>query len=181
MITKKQEKKISKHLSYLLRHSKNIVNMDEYGYVDIKDLIDYINNTNDLLFSIEELQNLVETNNKNRFKYNIDKTKLKACQGHSIDIKLELQSLKPKHKLYHGTSVKNLKNILEFGIQKMSRHHVHLSKDIETAKNVGSRHGKPIILELDTAKMHLDSINFYKSENDVWLVDYVNPKYIKIL
>lgn len=80
--------------------------------------------------------------------------------------------------MYHGTAQNNIESILEIGIEKRSRQHVHLSQDKETATKVGMRHGKPIILTIKTKEMFDDKIEFYLSENNVWLTDFVDAKYI---
>ncbi len=115
---------------------------------------------------------------KKRFAFNEDHTKIRASQGHSIAIDLALVSQQPPEFLYHGTARANISSILETGIEKRNRQHVHLSSDKETAVKVGSRHGEPVVLTIRTGKMHNDGILFYQSENGVWLTDYVNTKYI---
>lgn len=131
-------------------------------------------------FSIEELEEIVTTNDKKRFSFNEDKTMIRASQGHSVEINLAIQPITPPNVLYHGTSQKNLDSILEKGIQKMSRQHVHLSADKETAFKVGSRHSKPVILTINTAQMHQDGLLFYQSDNGVWLTEAVASQYIKL-
>lgn len=128
--------------------------------------------------TFEELDEIVETNDKKRFIFNEDKTRIRANQGHSIDINLALIPQKPPKFLYHGTAQSNIDSIFEKGIEKRNRQHVHLSQDIETATKVGMRHGKPVILTIDTEKMFDDGIEFYLSENNVWLTDFVDIKYI---
>jgi len=131
-------------------------------------------------FSMEELEEIVATNDKKRFSFNEDKTRIRANQGHSLEVDLALQSIIPPDVLYHGTAEKNLPSILEKGIQKMSRQHVHLSKDKETAFKVGSRHGKPVILTINAAQMHKDGLLFYQSDNGVWLTNTVARQYINL-
>lgn len=105
---------------------------------------------------------------------------IRASQGHSIDVDLKLKALAPPEVLYHGTSEKNFKLIRKSsGLSKMNRQHVHLSGDKETAINVGSRHGKVIVLVIDTKSMHKDGYKFYRSENGVWLTDNVPSRYFK--
>lgn len=120
----------------------------------------------------------METNDKKRFIFNQDKTRIRANQGHSIDINLALIPKQPPEFLYHGTAQSNIDSIFEKGIEKINRQHVHLSEDKETATKVGMRHGKPIILTINTEKMFDDGIEFYLSENNVWLTDFVDIKYI---
>lgn len=129
---------------------------------------------------MEELEEIVTTNDKKRFSFNEGKTMIRANQGHSVEINLALQAIIPPDVLYHGTAEKNLGSILEKGIQKMSRQYVHLSNDKETAFKVGSRHGKPLILTINTAQMHQDGLLFYQSDNGVWLTDAVAKQYIQL-
>jgi putative RNA 2'-phosphotransferase len=128
---------------------------------------------------MEELEEVVATNTKKRFSFNEDKTKIKANQGHSIKVDLALQPKQPPSYLYHGTVEKFLQSIREKGLIKGSRHHVHLSADKETAINVGSRRGKPIILTIKSGEMHAQNHIFYQSENGVWLTETVPTEYIE--
>lgn len=174
-----EKKKISKFLSYVLRHHPELINLnlDENGWANVDELI--TKSTNDSQgFTFEELDEIVRTNAKKRFAFNEDKTRIRASQGHSIGINLALIPQQPPEFLYHGTAQHNIQSILKNGIEKRSRQHVHLSIDKETATNVGMRHGKPIILTVRTQKMFEDGIEFYLSENGVWLTDDVDAKYI---
>lgn len=178
-MTEQHKKKTSKFLSYVLRHHPELINLnlDENGWANVDELI--TKSTNDSQgFTFEELDEIVETNDKKRFIFNEDKTRIRANQGHSIDINLALIPQQPPEFLYHGTAQSNIDSILEKGIEKRNRQHVHLSQDIETATKVGMRHGKPIILTINTEKMFDDGIEFYLSENNVWLTDFVDIKYI---
>ena len=153
------------------------MNLDENGWANVDELI--TKSTNDSQgFTFEELDEIVETNDKKRFIFNEDKTRIRANQGHSIDINLALIPQQPPEFLYHGTAQGNIESILEKGIEKRSRQHVHLSQDKETATKVGMRHGKPIILIINTGKMFEDGLKFYLSENNVWLTDFVDATYI---
>ncbi|REC45805.1 RNA 2'-phosphotransferase [Chryseobacterium sp. 5_R23647] len=178
-MNEQQKKKTSKFLSYVLRHHPELIhlNLDENGWANVDELI--VKSTNDSQgFTFEELDEIVETNDKKRFIFNEDKTRIRANQGHSIDINLALIPQQPPEFLYHGTAQGNIDSILEKGIEKRSRQHVHLSQDKETATKVGMRHGKPVILTINTQKMFDDGIEFYLSENNVWLTDFVDIKYI---
>ena len=124
------------------------------------------------------LEIVVETNDKKRFAFNENKTRIRANQGHSVEIDLALKPIVPPEFLYHGTAEKSLNSIFENGIQKMNRQHVHLSQDKETALKVGSRHGKPIILTILSEQMYQDGNLFYQSDNGVWLTDFIDIKYI---
>ncbi|MGE8432839.1 RNA 2'-phosphotransferase [Chryseobacterium joostei] len=174
-----ETKKISKFLSLILRHQPESVGLklDENGWADVEELRTKSAKKR-MHFTIEELDEVVETNNKKRFAFNDDKTKIRASQGHSIDIDLALETLQPPEFLYHGTAETNISSILEKGIEKRNRQHVHLSADKETSTKVGMRHGKPIILTIRTGKMHEDGLFFYQSANGVWLTEFVDSKYI---
>lgn len=174
-----ENKKISKFLSLILRHQPETIHLklDENGWADVSELIAK-SAKNRMHFTLEELDEVVETNNKKRFAFNDDKTKIRANQGHSIDIDLALIPQQPPEFLYHGTAEVNIASILEKGIEKRNRQHVHLSSDKETATKVGMRHGKPVILTIRTGEMFKDRIQFYLSDNGVWLTDYVDVKYI---
>lgn len=178
----KEKKKTSKFLSYVLRHHPELIglDLDENGWANVDELI--TKSANDSQgFTFEELDEIVQTNSKKRFAFNEDKTEIRASQGHSIDINLALIPQRPPEFLYHGTAQNNLESILEHGIEKRNRMHVHLSTDKETATNVGMRHGKPMILTITTGKMFEAGIEFYISDNEVWLTDFVDPKYISQL
>lgn len=178
-MNEEQKKKTSKFLSYVLRHHPELINLnlDENGWANVDELI--TKSTNDSQgFTFEELEEIVQTNEKKRFAFNEDKTRIRASQGHSIEINLALISQQPPEFLYHGTAQSNIESILEKGIEKRSRQHVHLSQDKETATSVGMRHGKPIILTIKTKVMFDDGIEFYLSDNNVWLTDFVDAKYI---
>lgn len=178
-MNEQQKKKTSKFLSYVLRHHPELINLnlDENGWANVDELI--AKSTNDSQgFTFEELNEIVETNDKKRFIFNEDKTRIRANQGHSIDINLALIPQHPPEFLYHGTAQSNIESILENGIEKRNRQHVHLSQDKETASKVGMRHGKPVILTINTQKMFEDGLEFYLSENNVWLTDFVDIKYI---
>lgn len=158
-------------LAYLLRHDKEY-QFDEHGYRDINDLI------NNHGYTFEEIQYIVDTNNKKRFEFNEDKTKIRARQGHSVNVNVDLTEKLPPDILYHGTALKYVDNIKNVGITSKSRLYVHLSDNIETALNVGKRHGQPIVLKIDCKSMARDGIKFYLSNNNVWLTKYIDPKYI---
>ncbi|WP_312075120.1 RNA 2'-phosphotransferase [Chryseobacterium sp.] len=178
-MNEQHKKKTSKFLSYVLRHHPELIglDLDQNGWANVDELIKKsTNDTQGLTF--EELCEIVETNDKKRFVFNEDKTRIRANQGHSIAIDLNLKPQQPPEFLYHGTAQANVDSILENGIEKRSRQHVHLSLDKETATKVGMRHGKPIILTILSGKMHQDRNLFYLSENGVWLTDFVDAKYI---
>ncbi len=140
-------------------------------------LIDKMNSKG-VKVTMELLEHVVATNSKKRFSFNEDKTKIRASQGHSINIDLQFSSVQPPAALYHGTAERSIASILQNGLQKRNRQHVHLSADIETAINVGKRHGKPVVLIVDAATMHAEGLEFYLSANGVWLTDNVPSKYL---
>ena len=176
-IEKNREKEISKHLSYVLRHRPDSIGiqLDSQGWTDIELLMEKMK------ISQSELEFVVKNNSKNRFSISDDKNSIRANQGHSVKIELGLPTKIPPAKLYHGTTINSYESIKKDGLLKMKRNHVHLSSDMATAKQVGSRHGKPIILVIDCEKMIAENIKFYQSDNGVWLTEYVNPKFISEL
>lgn len=164
----------SKRMSYLLRHhpEEASLDIDEYGYVSVNVLL------TDLGVIPEELQSIVDTDDKKRFVFNHDKTKIKCAQGHSIQVRLELPESIPPSTLYHGTAAKFLPAIKVEGIRPMTRQYVHLTDKKDTAFAVGRRHGKPVILTIQTAQMIADGHVFYLTENNVWLTATVPSKYM---
>ncbi|SHE78923.1 RNA 2'-phosphotransferase [Dysgonomonas macrotermitis] len=178
-MTEQDKKRIGKFLSLILRHDpqKIGIELDEQGWAKVSELIEKCKKHR-YHFSREDLIEIVETNDKQRYSFNEKRSKIRANQGHSIDIDLALSPTEPPEYLYHGTATRFLSSIMEQGIVKGSRQHVHLSKNKETADKVGSRHGKPAILTIMSGKMYTDGILFYQSENGVWLTDYVDTKYI---
>lgn len=174
-----KKKNPDRFLSLILRHKPEEANieLDENGWTDVKYLIKRLDSMG-YEIDMEILEEIVETNNKKRFAFNDKKTKIRASQGHSVNVDLQLKPQTPPDELYHGTVGKALSGIFKEGLKKVSRHAVHLSHETETATNVGSRRGSAIILKIDSKQMHLDGIKFYKSANGVWLVDEVPSKYI---
>ena len=172
--------KIGKYISLILRHKPELIDlkMDEHGWVDVDELLKGINKSGRFI-NKEILDLIVKTNNKKRYQYNNDHTKIRANQGHSIKVDVDLQEKKPPDILYHGTAKKNLDKIKESGIRKMNRLHVHLSKDIETAVKVGKRHGQPVVLIINTKAMVKDGYKFYYSYNGVWLCDDIAYSYVE--
>lgn len=179
MIDEKTAKGISKLLSLVLRHAPETIKLqlDENGWAMVSELIAQCNKYGKKL-DRELLSYIVENNDKKRFVFNEDQTKIRANQGHSIEVELNLKEVEPLAYLYHGTVAKSLQSIGAEGLKKMSRQHVHLSSDKETAIKVGSRRGLPHILTVKSGEMFKDGFKFYLSENKVWLTDEVPPKYI---
>lgn len=179
MIDQKHLNKRSKFLSLVLRHKPEEIGLqlDKQGWADVDELITKMNAIGQSL-NRETLEEIVATNAKKRFAFNADKTRIRANQGHSINIDLGYTPQTPPAILYHGTGNKYVDSIYQTGLQKKNRHHVHLSSDIETAKAVGQRHGKPVVFKLDVAAMLKDGIVFYVANNGVWLTDEVLPNYL---
>lgn len=173
----KDSTRLSKRISFILRHSPESIGqeIDKAGWMNVQPLIKALNITK------EELDSVVKNCNKQRYEYNENQTKIRARQGHSVEVDLGYKECKPPMFLYHGTSTNSLDSIFISGIKKMNRHHVHLSFDEETAKNVGGRHGSPIILRINAEEMWNNGEKFYLSNNNVWLTEYVDPKYFSIL
>lgn len=170
----------SKFISLILRHKPDIIGitLDEHGWANVDELLTGLNKAGHIV-CMKDLEDIVSTDNKQRYSFNGDKTLIRANQGHSINVDVELQEVEPPSILYHGTTKDVLESIYEQGIKPMSRLYVHLSKDIDTATIVAKRRRKPIILEVDTEQMRKDNIKFYLSSNGVWLTKYVDSKYIK--
>ena len=178
------EKKLtntSKFISLVLRHKPDEIGLqlDANGWADVNELLDKTN-AKGVKIDLDILNEIVETNEKKRFSFNEDFTKIRANQGHSIEVDVELRKAEPPAILYHGTAKKNEEAILKGGLNKMSRLHVHMSDNIETALMVGKRHGQPIVFIVDAAQMYVDGLGFFISENKVWLTEYVPAKYLKI-
>ncbi len=177
----KKAKKRSKFFSQLLRHRPELVGLEleEGGWVEVKEFLEKINNyKNGNSITFEELEYIVATNDKQRFGFNEDKTKIRANQGHSIEVAMNYEATIPPPILYHGTATKNVDSILQNGILKRNRQYVHLSADIETAQKVGKRHGKPYIFEIKTIKMQEVGLLFYQAKNGVWLIDAVPKEFL---
>jgi len=173
--------KVSRLLSNVLRHKPdNIgIKLDKNGWTSVEVLLVKLIEYNKGV-TMSELEEIVELNGKKRFKFNDDKSKIRASQGHSVPVDLELPNSRPPMKLYHGTIAKSADLIIQNGMSKMGRHAAHLSVDIETAVNVGSRRGEAIILEINSGGMYADGYKFQVSDNGVWLTDEVPSKYISI-
>jgi putative RNA 2'-phosphotransferase len=180
MISEKQLNNISKFLSLVLRHQPETIGiqLDQNGWTDIAELIEK-SNSYGIKFDRETLNHIVETNSKKRFAINDTLDKIRASQGHSIEIDLGYTNQKPPEILYHGTGEKSVQSILDTGLEKRNRQHVHLSSDLETALKVGQRHGKPFIFKVLAEQMYNDNFQFYISDNGVWLTDNVPTIYLK--
>lgn len=179
MLNEKETTRISKFLSLVLRHKPETIGitLDENGWTPVTTLIEKLALAGTQI-DIDILKHVVDTNAKKRFAFNDTFDKIRASQGHSITIELGYDQQLPPAILYHGTAVQHIDSILSTGLNKGSRHQVHLSADINTAISVGKRHGKPIVLEISAEKMHNDGFTFFVSENNVWLTDNVPVEYI---
>lgn len=167
----------SKYFSYLLRHNPEEVGLtlDSEGWANVDELISKTTKYN---LTNEIIDIVVETNDKQRFKLSEDKKKIKANQGHSIDVDLNLDALEPPQNLLHGTAERFIESIFYEGLKKQKRHHVHLSESNAVAETVGCRYGRLVILNVDSQKMHKDGFKFYKTANNVWLVEDVPVEYL---
>lgn len=171
--------KLSVFISLVLRHKPEAANvkLDEFGYVNVEDLIKGVNATGRSM-DFETLLAIVNEDQKKRYSFDELMTKIRANQGHSVDVKIPFKELTPPAFLYHGTAQTSLQSILSTGLNKRNRLFVHLSENEETALQVGKRHGVPIILTVDAGRMHKDGHRFYLSENHVWQVEFVPSAYI---
>lgn len=175
----KQLKGTSKFISLVLRHKPEEIGLalDENGWANVTELIERMGKRGHK-FDFTTLKEIVDTNEKKRFSFNEDFTKIRANQGHTIEVDVELKATTPPAVLYHGTAAKSVDSIMQSGLNKMQRLHVHLSADYETAVKVGQRHGKPVVLTVDATAMQAEGHTFYLSENNVWLVAEVPVKYL---
>ena len=172
-------KSTSKFLSLILRHKPQLIGLqlDEHGWADVDDLIRRVNRKRPL--DLPTLEQIVAQDEKQRYSFSADKKLIRANQGHSIAVDVELDELEPPKILYHGTGEKFASSIRAKGLLKMSRLYVHLSSDIDTATKVGSRHGVPKIFIVESGKMFADGCKFFRSVNGVWLTEHVPAKYLK--
>lgn len=169
-------------MSLILRHRPDVINiyMDEHGYVFVDDLICKISEHKNIEFTLADLNRIVATDEKQRYSFNSNRTKIRANQGHSISVDVELKESNPPPILYHGTSINNITNIMNLGLVKMDRLYVHMTEDEQAAKETGARYGKPVVLKINAAEMCKHGYKFFVSENNVWLTDHVPFKYIEI-
>lgn len=165
---------LSKFLSLVLRHQPEKIGLtlDPSGWANVDELLQKVN------IDRPTLERIVAENDKQRFAFSPDGTKIRASQGHSIQIDLQLTPLSPPDVLYHGTATRFQESILEKGLLARSRQYVHLSKDIATALTVGSRHGKPLVFSVNARAMEQDGLKFFLSDNGVWLTEHVPVKYL---
>ena len=172
-------KETSKYMSLILRHKPETIgiSLDEHGWANVDELIAGISKTHEINMDI--LEEIVSSDEKQRYSFNDDKTKIRANQGHSIQVDVELEEKEPPMILWHGTGEKFVASIDEQGLIPKSRLYVHLSQDEETAFKVGTRHGKPVLYMVKAADMFKDGYKFYLSKNGVWLTKEVPVKYLE--
>ncbi len=171
-------KETSKFISLILRHKPETIGitLDEHGWANVDELIAGIAKTHPIDMAI--LEQIVAEDEKQRYSFNEDKTLIRANQGHSIPVDVELEEKQPPEILYHGTGEKYVSSINEQGLIPKSRLYVHLSKDEKTAVKVGQRHGKPVIYKVKSGEMYNDGYKFFRSVNGVWLTKSVPVKYL---
>lgn len=175
--------KLSIFISLVLRHKPDAagIKLDSHGWADVTELINGIQHTGREI-DMSVLEEIVRTDEKKRYSFNEDRTKIRANQGHSIPVDVGLKEAMPPEFLYHGTADRFEDGIMKEGLKPMSRLYVHLSKDVDTALNVGRRHGNhPVVFRICSRRMHEDGVRFYLSENGVWLTKKVPPEYIERL
>ncbi len=171
---------ISRYMSLILRHKPDVIgiSLDEHGWANVNELINGIAKNN-AGFNMESLEEIVRTDSKQRYSFNDDKTLIRANQGHSIPVDIELEEKEPPEYLYHGTGEKYVESINRQGLIPKSRLYVHLSKNVKTAESVGERHGRPIVYLVHSGKMYKDGYKFYLSANGVWLTKKVPVEYLQ--
>ena len=171
--------KYSRFLSLILRHQPETagITLDPQGWADVSALIAGMQAAGTPM-TAELLDEIVRTDEKMRYSYNADRTKIRANQGHSIHVELGLVPVQPPEILWHGTASRFLDSILTEGLKPMSRQYVHLSPDEETARKVGQRHGKPVILRVNAGEMFRAGMQFFRAENGVWLTYLVPPEFL---
>ncbi len=169
----------SRYLSLILRHRPETIGitLDEHGWADVEELITKVSRTH--LLDRELLDKIVAEDDKQRYSYNEDGTKIRANQGHSIPVDVELEEMTPPEFLWHGTGEKYVKSIDSQGLLPKSRLYVHLSSDHETAKKVGARHGRPVVYRVAAGRLKRDGGIFYRSVNGVWLIKAVPAVYLE--
>ncbi|MCC7207729.1 MAG: RNA 2'-phosphotransferase [Anaerolineae bacterium] len=172
---------LSKYLAKHLRHRPERLGLTlaPGGWVSIDTLLEACQR-HGMALTRAELEAVVAQNDKRRFSFDASGTRIRASQGHSVAVDLQLEPQRPPPVLYHGTGQQSVDAIQHMGLLKMQRQHVHLSADSQTAEKVGRRHGNPVVFAVDAARMHADGHTFYCSDNGVWLVERVPPMYLSL-
>ena len=169
----------SKFLSLVLRHQPEKIGLtlDEAGWVPVTDLLEGCRKAGHAI-TLEQLREIVRTSDKQRFALSEDGTRIRANQGHSVEVDLGYEPAAPPEVLYHGTAAQYVPSIRQQGLIKGSRHHVHMSEREETARTVGQRHGRLVLLTVRAGDMHRAGIPFFRTPNNVWLTDAVPAEYL---
>lgn len=174
--------KTSKFLSLILRHKPEVIGieLDRNGWAEVSELIDGVNKSGKYVLDTDILDEIVRTDEKGRYSFSDDHTRIRANQGHSIQVDVDLKRCQPPEYLYHGTAEKYVESIEKQGLIPNGRLYVHLSSDVATAEKVGSRHGKPVIYRIHSGEMYRQGYDFYISANGVWLADFIPVNFIII-
>ena len=172
--------RLSKFLSLVLRHQPEAASiaLDSAGWVAVEELLAGCARVGNPM-TRAQLDHVVATNEKKRFEFSTDGLRIRASQGHSVEVERDYEPQTPPELLFHGTASRFVDSIRTSGLMKQARHHVHLSAEIATATNVGARHGKPVVLNIRAGDMHRAGHAFFRSTNGVWLVDAVPLKFIQ--
>ena len=170
--------KVGRYLCLILRHKPETIGitLDEHGWANVEELINGV--SKEYPINIHILEDIVRLDEKQRYSFNEDKTLIRANQGHSIPVAVELDIVEPPKYLFHGTAEKYAGLIERDGLIPKSRLYVHLSKDVETAINVGKRHGEPVIYLVDSGEMYRQGYTFYLSANGVWMTNNVPVEFL---
>ena len=179
-MTEKEVVRKSKFLSLILRHEPERVGLelDNAGWIGVSKLLEAVNQ-HGVSLTLDELRHIVATSDKKRFAFSEDATRIRANQGHSVEVDLQYAPQIPPELLYHGTATRFLDSIRQDGLQKMERHHVHLSAETAVTLQVGARRGRPVLLTIRAGDMQRAGHAFYRSANNVWLVEHVPPQFIE--
>lgn len=179
-MTQKELIRTSKFLSLILRHQPERVGLtlDSAGWIGVAELLEAVNR-HGIALTLDQLRHVVATSDKERYAFNEDETRIRANQGHSVEVDLQYEPVTPPELLYHGTATRFLDAIRQEGLRRMQRHHVHLSDETIRTLEVATRHGKPVLLTIRAGDMHRAGKVFYRSDNGVWLVDHVPPQFIE--
>jgi putative RNA 2'-phosphotransferase len=171
--------KTSKYLSRHLRHEPERLGLtlEPGGWVRVDELLQACA-AHGFAITADDLREVVARNDKRRLSFDDDAVRIRANQGHSVEIDLGLAPATPPDLLFHGTGAGSVESILRHGLQRRGRHHVHLSADRETARRVGARHGKPVVFDVAARRMQADGHTFFVSDNGVWLTDEIPPAYL---
>lgn len=175
------DRECGKFIALILRHRPEAIGikLDKHGWADTDELIRGIARTR--YFDMSDLERIVSNDDKGRYEFNGDRTKIRARQGHSVNVDVELEEKTPPDVLFHGTGEKYVSSILQQGLKRCARLYVHLSKDVDTAIKVGARHGKPVVFKVASGRMSQDGYRFFLSRNGVWLTEMVPARYLSEL